>query len=754
LTLIRRMMVMKGFRLAATSSSVALLVLGTLTFAPLGSAAWARLPSDPAPHYRAGEIIVSFRDGVDSATAQALKKRIGLSSRSMLPGGHAELLQLPGVLDVRGALASLRDDPAVAYAEPNYLRRPHLAIPSDPLFSSQWGLYNTGQANFVSGGPAGYVGGDLHLPEAWDSNSDGIPDRTGTGAVTAAIIDGGFLTSHPDLTANFIAGYDFQNNDADPSPSNSSDDHGTEVAGCLGAIGNNAVGVASPIWNVKMMPLKFGYDVTSEVNAMEYARTHGAQLVNLSFGGPTYSQTELNELLQLQTSGLLIFASAGNENSNTDFAGASYPANYLLSSLVAVAATNRQDDIASFSTYGPVTVPVAAPGLQIVTTTLNNGYTTSGVNGTSFSSPYAAGVAALIKDYAPAASALELKSRLIEGADAGVDPTTPVNLQTAGGRINANTSLGLSARPSLIIVPQQIGSFSSADSGTQTTVPIFAPVTVSGNGNTDQVLDPGETATLTIKLQNLWQSAASVTGALSADNGVMVNTASASFGTLASQGTATGAFSITVPSSLTGHQYLHFTLNLSANAGAYTATRHFTLEVGRLASGVSANQTIGTGLYDNYQTWHFDLTTPLPSGQDTLSFQTAANSDIDIIVSYQTPPQYDIDLAAYTASNPLYYTNVPDAQIGGSAGGNEYVNIKNPALGTYYVTVVNYAKTTNTPYTIQASTNQGGVGCAASSSADCGSSSGGGGSIDPLLIGGLLAMFGLRRTFALRRKGH
>lgn len=727
--------------------------LAALLLAPLALPAWGARPASPPSLYRPGEVIVKYRDGADSSAAQQLRARLGLVSAQRLLDGRAERLQLPSVMDVRGALAVLAKDAAVEYAEPNYLRRKLSAVPNDPSFSAQWGLQNTGQANFVAGGPAGTPGGDMHMPQAWDSNNDGTADRTGTGAVTVAIVDDGFELSHPDLAANFIAGYDFKKNDSNPAPDSSADSHGTEVAGALGAIGNNGVGVAGPIWKLKMMPLRFGYDTGSEISALQYAQTNGAQIVNLSFGSATYSQAESDAIAALANAGILVFAAAGNQSGNLDTSGASYPANYQLANLMPVAATNRQDDVASFSSYGAVNVPVAAPGLQIVTTSLNASYTTSGVSGTSFSAPYAAGVAALVKDYTPSANYLELRSRLIEGADPGLDSSEPVDRRTAGGRINAATTLSLSARPALVIKPQQVGSYTSSDSGTQTSVPILAPVKIGNDSNGNGVLDPGDTATLTVQLQNLWQTASLVTGTLSADNGVTVSGGATAFGTLAQLGTASGSFTVTVPTSATGHRYVNFTLQLSANGGLYTATRHFTLELGTLANATTVTQGIGNGLYDNYQTWHYTLSA-LPAGQDTLSFQTTANNDIDILVSYGTPPQYSIDLAQPpSASDALYYVNIPDAQIGGAAGGNEYVNIKNPPLGTYYVTVVNYDKTSSASYTLTASTNSGGVGCAVSSTYSCGSSSGGGGAAGAGTLAGLLTLAALRRRRGARQDG-
>lgn len=692
-----------------------LLALTLLVAAP----AWAFKPATPAADYRPGELIVRYRASADAVSAQAMKSMRGLTPKRALLQGRAELLALPSITDVPSALALLRGDPSVLYAEPNYLRHPRAFTPNDPLFGEQWGILNSGQANFISGGPAGNAGGDLHLIGAWDRDGDGVPDRTGTGtgAVTVAIVDDGFELSHEDLAANFIAGYDFEDKDSDPSPNSSSDSHGTSVAGAIGAIGNNGKGVAGAIWHVKLMPLKFGFDTASEIEALEYARTHGAQIVNASFGGPSYSQAESDEIQQLADAGILFVAAAGNEDSNTDFAGAFYPANYRLPNILAVAATNRQDDIASFSCYGPTTVDVAAPGLQIVTTTVGNAYTSNpGVSGTSFAAPYTAGIAALLQDYLPGIDYREMRARLIESADSGVDPGLPVVAQVSGGRVDAAQALALAARPALVIMPVQTSHYGNP------AVPVYRPVVVA-DGNSG-VLTPGTNSSVRVTVQNLWQSAAAITGTLSANGGgVSVSSGAQAFGNLDQGETATADFAISVAAGR-GHHTVDFSLALSANGGAYTTTRHFSLEVAALTEGSSVTQAIGASLYDEFQTWVFQV----PSNTAQVSFVTTASNDIDILVSQGAPAQYDITLGATDDDkDAVFFSNVPDAQVGGAKDGNERVTIDHPSAGAYFVTVIDFDRASNASYTLQASTLSS-------------SSGGGGGSFDPVLALGLLVL--------------
>jgi subtilisin family serine protease len=264
------------------------LLLVVLAVFPVASA-FAGMPRHPLPVQREGEVLVTWRDAVVAKQAGPAKAELGLTVRRQLRGGRVELLSLPSYMSTDNAIALLRDDPAVERAGPNFLRYPRQTLPDDTSFGDQWGLHNTGQANFAPSGPASVVDADMDLPEAWDSDTDGIFDRTGDGAVTIAIIDDSFKTDHPDLAANFIAGYNFENNNTNVSPVGD-EEHGTLVAGAAGAIGDNGVGVAGTAWNVKLMPLKFDFDVATHIAALEYAAAHGADIVNASFGGPGYDR--------------------------------------------------------------------------------------------------------------------------------------------------------------------------------------------------------------------------------------------------------------------------------------------------------------------------------------------------------------------------------------------------------------------------------------------------------------------------------
>lgn len=684
---------------------------------------------------RSGEVLVQYRENGASAEAKTLHSRYGLKVVRELRGGRVQLLQLPAITDVADALALLRADPAIALAEPNYLRRKLEAIPDDPLFFEQWGLRSTGQLNFASDDPAlaSMPGADMDLGRAWDRDGDGMADRVGDGSVIVAVIDDAFDVDHPDLAANFIAGRDTARNDNDPRPESTLQSHGTWVSGALGAIGNNGLGIAGIAWNLRILPIKVGriadgvdtLDSAAILAAYDFARAQGASIVNASYGGPGFSEIERQAIAELATADILFVTSAGNEDSNTDDAVLSYPANYDLPNIVAVAASNRQDDIASFSQYGPRSVDLAAPGLQIVTTAPDAAYTydaadrsASGIAGTSFSSPYVAGIAALIRMEYPSADFREVKARLIEGAEAsGTGGAT--QLRTSAGRANAANSLELTPRPALVI----------------------QSVRLIDDGN--QRLDPGETLDIEVTLENLWQAATNVQARLRAPAGtVTVIDDTDAIPAIPSGGTGVARYTVQVPADAAGYRHLFFTVELSA-AGGYAAQRSFSQEIAELRDGTTVNQRLSTGLYDEFHAYHFDLAA-LPAGRNRLTFRSSSGSDIDLLIKRGRPPRYLITLAVNPDGEQVFETDAD--QIGGEASGNEEVAFDCPEPGSYYVTVVNYDQVENNDYTLLAETS-GASTCDGSAGDDGFFGNGSGGSIPggSLLLLSLAALWGRRR---------
>jgi hypothetical protein len=541
-----------------------------------------------------------------------------------------------------------------------------------------------------------------------------------------------------------VAGFDFVDNDSDPSPEASGESHGTAVAGAAAAVGGNGIGIAGAAWRERIMPLRFAFDVASQLEAFDFARFNNARIVNASFGGPGYSRAEVEAIEALDRAGILFVASAGNQDSNLDFSGATYPANYQVGNVLAVAATNRQDGIASFSNYGPVTVPLAAPGLQIVTTTLNGGYTTDGISGTSFAAPYVAGIAALIRDYLPTSTPRDIKARLINAGEVGLDAGNPASLRTAGGRLDAATALALTPGPSIVIRPQTTSTYvPDYDSG-GVDIPVVEAVVVDDAGN--HRLDPGEATDLVIVLENLWLPASNVRVSLSASDGVGVGIGELALGTLAQGGTQTVRFPVSVPSTLGGYRQLAFTLSITADGG-YSATRRFLLDSGRLVAGVTTSESFAAGLYDEFHTWVLDV--PTAGSRLTVQSTSRTDNDIDFFVRYGEPAQYSVDLDSVEdappsdTSEPFYFVNVPDAQRGDqSLGGSETVVVPSTRAGSYYITVINYDREPEADYTLRATLSGGSA--PGTTGGGSGGSSGGGSASPWLLAGLLLAGFGRR----------
>jgi len=358
------------------------------------------------------------------------------------PSPFFDRIYVTAGLTVSEAIDTLKKDPRLRVAEPDYLVHAYDKVPNDPNFTKLWGLRNTGQ------GPNGGTcttcskqGADISAVKAWDLT-------TGSSQVVVAVIDTGVDYNHPDLTANIlrdssnkVVGYDYFNKDDDPM-----DDygHGTHCAGTIGGTGNNGIGVAGVNWNVKIMPLKFmgsgGWGYTSEATlCVDFAVTHGAHVMSNSWGGGGFDQLFLEALQRAEKAGILFVAAAGNAASNID-AGGFFPASYnqYVSNVVSVAATDCWDELAYFSNYGPQTCDIAAPGDTIYSTVPtgscplcnSSGYTW--MSGTSMATPHVAGAAALIKARFPDASLTALKSRLLYS----VDHPSDVEGYTRSGRLN------------------------------------------------------------------------------------------------------------------------------------------------------------------------------------------------------------------------------------------------------------------------------------------------------------------------------
>jgi len=305
--------------------------------------------------YKEGELIVKFKSSREEVVRTSIHNRIGGKVIEKLNDKGLMRIGLPDRMSVIEAVRIFNQEPDVEYAEPNYKVK-ITAIPDDYYFEDLWAFNNHGQ---LVNGVSGTNDADIDAVEAWDiiKNSD----------VTVAVIDTGVDSNHPDIRLNLVEGYDFIDNDKDPDDLNG---HGTHVAGIIGAIGNNNIGVTGVCWNIKIMPIKVldengeGY-ISDIIKAIEFAKSKNVLIINMSFSGTDYSKAFYDEIKAHPE--MLFVVAAGNSSANID-SEPEYPAGFDLNNIISVAASDQNDQLASFSNYGTSSVDVAAPGVNILST--------------------------------------------------------------------------------------------------------------------------------------------------------------------------------------------------------------------------------------------------------------------------------------------------------------------------------------------------------------------------------------------------
>lgn len=346
---------------------------GAAPGSPLAERAAARPPTArkaSTPRWVPGEIVVGLTarsaEGRVLAEAQDLRlttaaqaERSARAARASRDAwGRLRVLGLRKGVSVERATRKLERVDGVAFAEPNYLFELR-AEPNDPLFGQEWGLNNTGQ---VVAGVPGVPDADIDAPEAWETT-------TGSSDVLVAIVDDGVDIDHPDLAANIVGGYDFGFNDSDPRQ-DSYDGHGSHVAGTVGAVGNNGVGVAGVNWTTGLYAMKVAGPEGMLTNAsiaaaFNQAGELGARVVNASLGGAGIPKSFLNAI-QSHPNTLYVVAS-GNAGINND-RRADAPCNIWTDNVICVAASGPLDDFQEFSHFGPGNVDIAAPGINVLST--------------------------------------------------------------------------------------------------------------------------------------------------------------------------------------------------------------------------------------------------------------------------------------------------------------------------------------------------------------------------------------------------
>jgi subtilisin family serine protease len=469
------------FSRTLTATSMAILAAACSTDpvspSPAAAPALSQAPAQEGPEYVPGEVIVKFRAGATpEGRANALRAANGQAAERILTasmrgrGDNEGLTVVRTAGNVPAAIQALRGSADVEYAEPNWVYR-HTATANDTYFTngSLWGMYGDGTS------PANVYGSQAG--EAWAAN------HIGSKSVYVGIIDEGVQWSHPDLDANIwtnpydvvdgvdndrngyiddVRGYDFANGDNsiyDGGNRGSLDDHGTHVAGTIGAEGNNGTGVVGVNWHVTMISGKFlgrnGGTTTNAIKAVDYftdlKTRHGLNIVatNNSWGGGGYSQALHEAIIRAAKADILFIAAAGNGGSDgvgdDNDAVASYPSNYnttvgtsttsgaTYDAVIAVAAITNTGAKSGFSNFGATTVDIGAPGSGVYSTTAFNTYSSYG--GTSMATPHVTGGAALYASTHAGASAATIKNAILSSAV----PTASLSGKTVtGGRLNVS----------------------------------------------------------------------------------------------------------------------------------------------------------------------------------------------------------------------------------------------------------------------------------------------------------------------------
>ena len=391
------------------------------------------------PRYAADRVLVRFRPGVDETYAEGLLRSYGFPSVHRIPRIGVFSVGTAAGVSVGETLAMLRRNGDIALVRPDY--RARLAdAPNDTYFLSyQYNLRNIGGLIDLGGGISFQTtaGADIKATGAWGS-AKGDPQTV------IAIIDTGVDMTHPDLVAKLVSsGRDFANNDDDAT-----DDfwHGTHVAGVAAADTDNGVGIAGVAWNCRILPVKVT-DASGDgfyswiIDGIIWATDQGADVINLSIGGDVDDPFLKDACKYAHDKGVVVVAAAGNDG----IAAVLYPAAYD-DYVLAVAASDYDDTIAGFSSFGPE-VDVTAPGVWVLGPA-PQWYVGPGFlpylfgSGTSMAAPHVSGMAALIRSAKPDLPVDSIMKIIRYTADDINKATYPGRDDHAGyGRINMERAL-------------------------------------------------------------------------------------------------------------------------------------------------------------------------------------------------------------------------------------------------------------------------------------------------------------------------
>ncbi|MDD5087233.1 MAG: S8 family serine peptidase [bacterium] len=556
------------------------------------------------------------------------------------------LIECPQETDILSMARDFEADALVEYAEPDLLRKTCDFIPNDGLWGNQWDKRT------------------MNCPRAWDFT-------TGSRDIIACAIDIGVLWLHEDLRANlwinpgedmdgdgeaytdttypgdnddlngnddeangkvddFIA-WDFIRNigncadgeDCDSQEDNnprSIDNHGTHVIGIIGAVGNNGFGVTGVNPNIRIMLCRAGYmyvdneghlqgalPEAATIPAIAWAVANGANVLNMSYGGPGYSSAGANACLAAWNNGALLCGASGNESSSAPH----YPSGYA--HVISVGSTTSGDIVSDFSNYG-TTLDCFAPGSNIMSTSLSPRY--EALDGTSMASPNAAGVFALLWSLFPVMDNQEIEDFVLDGCVdiSALNPGyNPAHL--GRGRIDA-------MRPLMTVFPYLL----------------FQSAAVLNDTDGDDRLEPGEEGQLVLTIANEagWSTAYNAQmDVTSSDPNIVIGNGFQTFGVIEPGQSANNAGSpvqITISNAVTDAYWASLNITFS-DGGDYPHTETFILRVGRPATLVVADDA-GAGFHSYFSAGMMNESA-VGYNHDVWSVQNDGELMVDDIYEYE-----------------------------------------------------------------------------------------------------------------------
>jgi subtilisin family serine protease len=423
-----------------------------------------------APHVP-GEVLVTFKRGVSALDRNTTHTGFDSVVIDRIPQAGIEVVKSSPGVSTEALLQRYRSSPLVERVQPNYIHHEASNPPNDPKFSQQWSLNNTAHSGTCN--PAGTYDADIDAPEAWDF-------VTGNPNVVVAVLDGGVNYNHPDLLGNIWSNpYDDCSNGIDndgdgliddcrgwnfaaPAPGNNDpmddDGHGTHIAGIIGARGDNGAGTSGVVWRVKVMPVKVfnnggGTSVTG-IKGIYFARDKNVKIINYSASGA--DDPDLKAAIAASPNVLFISAALSQVPAGVDQdAGCPpppaacwlWPCNWTLANILCVTDTDQNDVLDPLVNWGPTSVDLAAPGVNILSTAMNKMVCKTNYDpvtqlacctGSSMAVPHVAGAAALMLSLSPSLSVAQLKSKILSS----VDPVPALAGKTvSGGRLNLYKAL-------------------------------------------------------------------------------------------------------------------------------------------------------------------------------------------------------------------------------------------------------------------------------------------------------------------------